>query len=213
MEVGTKEAWEQAKTVFNLGTLELSGKELKQARQQARPFVRLVSREVRHALGNQVLSKREGANRAELEVRGWSKPLVLRYPRTVDDGKHTSRARFDGFGIPLPTGKWKLGLRFSLGAGEKGEGAWSIVEWGLLSWGSESRVTTEVMPVLRDIHRRVDHLDLESWQGRIRPIGTFGWVGMAVEYTEFGADVVNSVRTVAADLGHLLDAAEPYQER
>ena len=211
MSLEIDEVWKQAKTVFDLGTLELSGDELKRARQQARPFVELVSREFRGALSDQLLFEEELADRVVLQVRGWSGKMLLKYSGRVTGKETKPRHRFDHFEMDLPTRPMGSQVRFSLGVGLKSEETWDTIEWCLGRWAKRSRVEEEAMPMLQRIHEHVPDLQLDSWQNIIALPGTFACIGRLVKYTEFGEDVAQSVRTVVSDLRRLLDAAQLYQ--
>lgn len=213
MELGIREAWEQARSVFDFGTLELSHVDLLQAWERTRPFMKLVSREFRHALGDRVLSEKEHANEVQLHIDGWSGLLAVKYPSPSPKKGIRARQRFDDFEMALPTGKLGLRLRFRLGEGERSEDTWDMIEWGLGAWGGKKKVETEAKPVLRRIEQRVQNLWLDSWEGTIGFPGTWAQVGRTMHYTEFGANIEQSVKTVASDFQLLLHAAQPYQER
>ena len=213
MESGIEEAWERASTVFDLGTLELSHVALVQAWERTRPFMTLVSREFRHALGHRVRFEKEHSTEVQLQVDGWRGFLAMKYPSPVPKRGTRVRHRFDALEMALPTGELRLRLRFRLGEGEKSKNAWGMIDWGLGTWGSKKRVGTEAMPVLRQIQERIQDMELESWEGIVRPSGTWGQVGRIMHYTEFGADIEQSVKTLASDFQRLLDAAQPYQVR
>jgi len=213
MELGIREAWEQARTVFDLGTLELSHVDLAWAWQQTRPFVKLVSREFRRGLGNGVLFERERTNEVELQVDGWSRPMTMTYPWRTPKKGIRARQRFDDFEMALPAGKLGLRLRFRLGEGERSEDTWDMIGWGLGAWGAKKRVETQAKPVLRRIEQRVQNLWLDSWEGTIGFPGTWAQVGRTMHYTAFGADIEQSVKTMASDFQFLLHAAQPYQDR
>lgn len=142
--------------------------------------------------------------------------MTIRHPWHAPKKGIRPRQRFDGFEMALPTGKLGLRLRFRLGAGERSEDTWNMIEWGLGAWGTKKRVETEVMPVLRRIQQRVQrvqNLCLDSWEGTIGFRGTWAQVGRTMHYTEFGADIEQWVKTVASDFQLLLHAAQPYQDR
>jgi hypothetical protein len=207
-------AWLEASTVFDSGTLYLSGAELMKARDKARPFVKVVSREFRRHLGGRVLFEKELTHRVELQLLGWGEPLTLKYPASRPTAMSTLRHRYDQFEMALPTGSLRLSLRFRLGEGEKADNTWNMVEWGLGTWGARPRVETEAIPVLRQIQQRLadPELHLDYWEGIVAPIGTWAQLGRIVGHAEFDEDIDRSVETVASDLHRLLEAAEPYQK-
>jgi hypothetical protein len=206
-------AWLEASSVFDHGTLYLSGGELMEARRLARPFVKIVAREFRRELGGRVLFEKELTHRVELQLLGWGQPLTLKYPASRPTAMPTLRHRYDQFEMALPTGSLRLSLRLRLGEGEKADNTWNTVEWGLGTWGSRKRVRREATPVLRDIQQELadPDLHLDYWKGMVGPLGTWAQLGRIVRHTEFGEDLDKSVATVASDFARLLEASEAYQ--
>jgi len=213
MEQSIEQAWAQARAVFNHGTLRLTGAELRQARDQARPFVRRQANSFIDALGDKVLRQEPRADHVTLQLKGWASELVLRYPRPTRIAERTARHRFDYFSMRLPTGDAQLQLRFTLGEGGRGRDGWDAVEWGLFSWGAQAKIDKGAAPVLRAIRERLPDLQLDSRDDTIGPLGRSVQLGRIMAYTEFGADVRASVETVANDLRRLLDAAREYKDR
>ena len=214
MEQSAEEAWAQATVIFNHGTLTLTGPELREARRQARPFVRLVSERFADALGDRVLRPPKArTNEITLQLTGWRSELVLRYPRPPAIAKRTTRQRFDYFYMSLPTGDAKLQLRFALAEGDTRRDAWDIIQWGLFSWGTKERIDKNTVPVLRAIKERLPDLQLDPRESVTGVLGGSAQLGSIIEYTEFGAHIQASVDMVAQDLRRLLDAAQEYQDR
>ena len=213
MEKSIEKAWAQAKVIFNHGTLQLTGAELRQARRQARPLVRLVSERFVDALGDRALLHEARTNDITLELTGWRSQLSLRYPRSTPKPKRAVRQRFDYFYMALPTGDAKLQLRFALGEGDTRRDAWDVIQWGLFSWGAKERIDNSTMPVLRPIKERLPDLQLDSRESVNGVLGSSAQLGKIMAYTEFGAHIHASVEMVAGDLRRLLDAAQEYQDR
>jgi hypothetical protein len=212
MEQSVEEAWAQARAVFNHGTLRLTGAELRQTRDRARPFVKLVAGRFIDGLGDRVLREEARADHITLQVKGWASELVLRYPTSTPDAKRTTRQFFDRFHMRLPTGDARLELRFALGEGDTRREAWDVIQWGLFSWGTRERIDRKAAPLLRAIKERLPDLQLDLRESTIPPPGSSAQLARIVEYTEFGADVQASAGMAAADLRRLLEAAQDYQD-
>jgi len=214
MEKSIEEAWAQAKVIFNHGTLQLTGAELRQARDQARPFVKLVAGRFIQALGDTVVPPKTRTQDVTLQVTGWRTELVLRYPRPTRIEKSTGRHYLDRFHVRLPIIEdANLELRFALGEGDTTRDAWDIIQWGLFSWGTRENIATKAKPVLRAMKERLPDLQLDSRESIAGVRGGAAQLARVMAYAEFGADVQASVEMVAQDLRRLLDAAQEYQDR
>ena len=102
MGLGIRDAWQQASTVFDFSTLELSDVDLLQAWERTRPFMKLVSREFRHALADRVRSDKELTGAVQLQIDGWSDPLAMRYPSPDPKKGRRVRHRFDALEMAFP---------------------------------------------------------------------------------------------------------------
>jgi hypothetical protein len=212
MGTSVEEAWQRASVVFNHQTLLLTETELREARDQARPFVKLVTAKFIEGLGDVVLPPRTRKYDVTLQLKGWSSELVLRYPRDAPKAGLRVRQYFDRFFVRLPTRDARLELRFALGEGDTRRDAWDVVQWGLFSWGTKERISKKASPVLQAIEERFPDLKLDPRESVAGVPGSAAQLGRVVTYSDFGADVQASVQMVADDLCRLLDAAQEYQD-